>query len=61
MRILSQTYHETNADSLANFEILGAVGLGTAVDELCAVLDELLLGVEEICYLVGHFLYVGVV
>lgn len=54
----SPAYHEADADSLADLYVLVAIGLGAAVDELRAVLDEVLLDVEELCYLVGHYAYV---
>jgi hypothetical protein len=53
----SRAYHEANTDSLADLYVLVAIGFGAAVDELCAVLDEVLLDFEEFCYLIGHFMY----
>lgn len=53
----SPAYHKADTDGLADLYVLVAIGLGAAVDELRAVLDEVLLNVEELCYLVGHFVY----
>lgn len=38
---------EADADSLANLEELALVGLRAAVDELCAILEEVARDVEE--------------
>lgn len=56
----SPAYHEADADGLTDLYVLIAIGLSAAVNELGAVLDEVLLDVEELCYLVGHFVYMGV-
>jgi hypothetical protein len=46
--MFSKAYHKANTDSLADLDVFVAIRLGAAVDELCTVLNKVLLDIKEL-------------